>query len=54
MQEQPLQHVVVAADVRAAQSICFIEMRAGTLEQFPTPAEEASAASATDAGGSLM
>src|SRR5919108_6065512 len=32
--EQPLQHVLVAADVRAAQSTGFVEMRTGTLEQF--------------------
>ena len=47
--EQPLQHVLMAADVRAAEATGFVEMRAWSLEQFPASAEEPFTAAAPDA-----
>jgi hypothetical protein len=44
--EQPLQHVLVAAEIRSAQSTGFIQMRTGTLQQFPASSQEAFAARA--------
>src|SRR5262245_17599284 len=49
MHEQPLQHVVVAADMRATKSAGLVEMCARALEQFSAPTEEAFAATAADA-----
>jgi hypothetical protein len=40
MNEQSLEHVLVAADVRAPERTSLIEMRTGALEQFPTSAEK--------------
>src|SRR5688572_4519539 len=49
MHEQPLQHVLVAAGVRAAKSASLVEMRARSLEQFSAAAKEPFAAAASDA-----
>src|ERR1700730_10909186 len=49
MHEQPLQDILVAADVHATQSTAVVEMRTGPFEQFPASSQKAFAASATDA-----
>jgi hypothetical protein len=49
VQEQSLQDVLVAVDVRATQATGFVEMRAGAFEQFAASAKEAFAARAADA-----
>jgi hypothetical protein len=49
MHEQPLQHALVTADVRAAKPAGLVEMRARSLEQFPASAEQPFAAVAANA-----
>ena len=48
MQEQPLPHVLMATDVRAAECTGLVEMRARALEQFAASAEEPFATVSSD------
>ena len=49
MDEQPLQHVLVPADMRTSERAGFVQMCARSLEQLATSTQEPLATQAADA-----